>query len=312
MPNPPHAFSPYLNLFDTFGEDVSDSPRNSQAYLASRNDASPLIVAAQTNDLALVNNLLSEPDILTHVSATGLQGETALHMAAALGYVDVAKALLSAGASPNAQDIEGQTSLTHCARFCPAEVASEMATVLLSSGADPAQRVTLDLTPVTPLFFAIDQHKSELAHVLEPLTPRDLDVFPPGIGRNYITDITISSADRHEDTTILEWILIQRQLLDPLRKTDHLGRAARDETFTVLVRLLDMGTEDVKKAGTEILRAVWTIDRRRIVACLRRLVVQYHVDVNDTDVKEFVFSSRWPELIKAAQGMGLNNTVVPS
>ncbi|EJD43566.1 ankyrin [Auricularia subglabra TFB-10046 SS5] len=132
--NSPHLFDPVV--WDTAEELGFDSTGGvtREEFLRTRNDAVPLIAAAQTGDLAAVSVLLSQPDIA--VDASGRLGETALHMAAALGYATIVDALICAGAPVDAVDKDGSTPITHCARFCAPERAVSVATLLLAAGAD--------------------------------------------------------------------------------------------------------------------------------------------------------------------------------
>ena len=90
------------------------------------------------------------------MNAVGEWGETALHMAAALGYTTVARALLEAGADPNANGPEkrGATPLIHAARFCRGEAAPEIINLLLKAGADPQYAIRRDLKPLNALAWA--------------------------------------------------------------------------------------------------------------------------------------------------------------
>ncbi|KAK7464415.1 hypothetical protein VKT23_006582 [Stygiomarasmius scandens] len=163
--------------------------------------------------------------------------------------------------------------------------------------------VTVDLSRCSSLWISIRAHNQSLVQLLEPLTPRDVDVYPPETGRNKILEAAIEDADRHTDTSIFEFLIQHRQL--PLRPLD-LVKAAEDQTFSVLVQQLSLSTEDVAKMGPDILLGVWATDRRRIVDCLRRLVKQYHLDVNGRKVQEFVLTSRSVELVNAVVCMGLD------
>ncbi|KAK7464414.1 hypothetical protein VKT23_006581 [Stygiomarasmius scandens] len=97
MSFPPHAFSPFLNPVDesdAFFDIWRNTGLKGQAYFAARNDAVSLIVAAQSNNLEMVQTLISRG---VTIDEKGLEGETALHMGSALGYVDVVRTLIDAG-----------------------------------------------------------------------------------------------------------------------------------------------------------------------------------------------------------------------
>ncbi|KAK7042980.1 hypothetical protein VNI00_008717 [Paramarasmius palmivorus] len=309
MPSPPHAFSPFLNYYDEFDSMVDiwrGTGLTGEAYFAARNDSIPLIAASQSNNIASVQDLISQKAAL---DAKGLEGETALHMAAALGYIEIVKALIAAGASADVVDSEGSTPLIHCIRFCPADLASQVASILLSAGASPTHMVTVDISRHTPLWFAIQAHNEALVRLLEPLTPRALDVYPPETGRNHIIDAAISGGDKHADTSILQFLIQMRSL--PIQRND-LAKAVDDQTFSVLADSLFLNRNEVAMAGTDVLYGVWALDRRRIVPSLRRLVVQYHLDINGTDVQKFVVTSGSIELVTAAKDLGLDIRAVPS
>ncbi|KAF5337650.1 hypothetical protein D9758_013016 [Tetrapyrgos nigripes] len=234
MPFPPHAFSPFLNYYDpsdSFVDIWRGTGLTGDAYFASRNDSIPLIVAAQSGNLPLVQQLISQGP---PVDQKGLEGETALHMASALGHLSIVRALISAGALVDALDVEGSTPLIHAIRFCPPDVAGEIATTLLSAGANPVAMVTVDISRHPPLWFAIRAHKLALVRLLEPLTPQELDVYPPGsvTSRNYVIDAAIMDADSSGDTSILEFLIRERSL--PLRATDP-TKASQDQTLSVLL-----------------------------------------------------------------------------
>lgn len=76
----------------------------------------PLVEAAQTGDVALLNQLL---DAGANLNAGNDVGYTPLHVAAKRGHEAVAVSLLEAGANPNAEDSDGKTPL-HWAASCNA------------------------------------------------------------------------------------------------------------------------------------------------------------------------------------------------
>ncbi|KAI3621462.1 inversin protein alternative isoform, partial [Moniliophthora roreri] len=308
MPSPPHAFSPFLNYYDETDSMVDiwkGTGLTGNAYFAARNNAIPLIVAAQTNNLASVQTLISKRVALDD---KGLEGETALHMAAALGYIEIIEALIAAGASVDATDEEGSTPLIHCTRFCPLGAASQVASILLSAGADPAHMVIIDLCRHSPLWFAIQAHAEALVRLLEPLVPRELDVYPPETGRNHIIDAAISGADKSADTSILDYLIQKRSL--PLRPSD-LAKAVDNHTFSAIVRHLSLNKEGVMSIAVDTLSGVWALDRRRIAPSLQRLVEQYHLDVNEREVQRFVVTSGSIELVNTAVGLGMDLKSIP-
>ena len=90
----------------------------------------PLVEAAQTGDLARVNQLL---DAGANLNAGNDVGYTPLHVAAKRGREAVVVLLLEAGANPNAQDGNGETPLHEAARVG----SNANARLLLDAGADP-------------------------------------------------------------------------------------------------------------------------------------------------------------------------------
>lgn len=112
----------------------------------------PLVEAAQTGDLALLDRLL---DAGANLNAGNDVGYTPLHVAAKRGREAVVVLLLEAGANPNAEDNDGKTPL-HWAANCNAARDYEgkaapsrllpddeergfkgIVTLLLDAGADP-------------------------------------------------------------------------------------------------------------------------------------------------------------------------------
>lgn len=233
MPSPPHAFRPWLNYHDEYQSPFDPfeiwrgTGLRGEAYFAARNDSIPLIVASQTNDLSSVQDLISRN---VPLDEKGMEGETALHMAGALGHKEIVETLIAAGASVNATDEEGSTPLIHCIRFCPAETVNEIASILLSAGASPTHMITLDrdLASHPPLWFAVSRYNNEaLVRLLHPLTPRSLDYFPAGSGRNWLVDVAISGADKTDDTSVLQFLIEARSL--PIQRSD-LVKASKDCT----------------------------------------------------------------------------------
>lgn len=92
-----------------------------------------MVVAAQLGDLEVVQARLAAGD---DIASSGLDGETALHMTSALGFVAIVRLLLEHKADPELRDKEDSTTLMHCARFCPGEHAVEVANLLIGAGGD--------------------------------------------------------------------------------------------------------------------------------------------------------------------------------
>jgi hypothetical protein len=162
-------FSNYVLMNETMHQtgwiDDNEPWFDAAAYektILTRNDALPLIIAAQTNDLPTVRQFIAEG---TDINAHGVLGETALHMAVALGYTDIVSFLLEAGADPNAKGPNGRDSspLIYAVRFCPAEAVPQIIRALLQAGADPAYTVRRDLWQLNALHWAV--HSGNLAAI---------------------------------------------------------------------------------------------------------------------------------------------------
>lgn len=103
----------------------------------------PIHVAARTGSAADVQAILKvEPKAR---EARTDYGSTPLHMAAMNPDVSALKALIAAGADPNARDSEGQTPL-HMAAYASRP---EHARLLLEAGADPRARTTAGRDPTS-------------------------------------------------------------------------------------------------------------------------------------------------------------------
>ena len=191
MSKPPHAFNPWIvrhlalhacTLIKVYAQgkawmedegwyDVWEGTGlKDDEYFAHRNDSAPLVVAAQLGNLAEVQARLDAGD---DVESCGLDGETALHMAAALGFAPIIQLLLEHRANPEKRDKEGAPPLAHYARFCPPDKAEEVGDLLLgAAGADP-NAVTHDYAAcvaMTPLAMAIHHRNTATARVLLPHT----------------------------------------------------------------------------------------------------------------------------------------------
>jgi ankyrin repeat protein len=106
-------------------------------------DGAPIRVAASANDVAIMRELIAAR---ADLDAADCDGETALHIAAANGYLDIARLLLRAGAKVDAhmlayrkisynccaEDSNGHTPLT----LAVASNQPDMVRILLENGAD--------------------------------------------------------------------------------------------------------------------------------------------------------------------------------
>lgn len=125
----------------------ASSASSSSKVIQSPNAARPetaLRLAAVTGD---VEGLRAALEKCVHLDEPGDLGATALHYAASTGQAEIAKALLDAGASPNAalstSDHSGQTPLHWAAATCQPRIVE----ILLLGGSDPTCRDQLGRTP---------------------------------------------------------------------------------------------------------------------------------------------------------------------
>ncbi|PPR02309.1 hypothetical protein CVT24_011647 [Panaeolus cyanescens] len=310
-PNPPHAFSPRLRFVDSsdiFWDEWRGTGLTGTAYFAARNDKVPLIVAAQKNDLQTVQHLLASEEKIK-LDEVGLEGESALHMAAALGYLPVVEALIVAGANTSLQDIEGSTPLIHCARFCPPEKSVDIAKALIAGGASPLEAASYDLAPVPVLGYAIQSFNLPLTQYLTPLTPLD---YPTDLPNNrYIVTEALGAASRsHNGVVILKYLLEQGlpvQTTDLCRCTD-VGLTDTETSFEVLhrhfVQAQQISTEELSSLTPSILHATRGAGKQ-LVPAFRALVESYSVNPNHRDVAIAVLSLGQLDLLQTAINSGL-------
>ncbi|KAJ7462132.1 ankyrin repeat-containing domain protein [Mycena latifolia] len=307
-PSPPHAFSPFLHYIDESDMCYLDIWRSTglegTAYFAARNDAVPLIRASQSNDLAAVRKLISSPGL--RIDEGGLERETALHMACALGYAQMVEVLIGASASVNATDHVGSTPLVHCTRFCSPSDSAKVVTMLLAAGANPLHIVGVDGAHYPPLWFSINAHNMPAVRLLAPLTPFGF----LGSSAYHINHAAVHGALRNADTEILEF-LIESGL--PLKTGDLAMAAADDRTFYVLVQALGLSSTDVTQLGPQILFDTWHFnrDRRDVVPCIKRLVEHHQLDVNGDEVRMFTISTGSIDLLRASEALGLDLKSTP-
>ena len=90
-------------------------------------ESSPLTLAAYYNNLAVAKYLINKVDNINGNSKDG----TPLMAAAVKGHIEIAKALVEAGADPNLTDANGATALHYAVLFNN----QELATVLMDANA---------------------------------------------------------------------------------------------------------------------------------------------------------------------------------
>ncbi|KAF8657565.1 hypothetical protein AX16_002202 [Volvariella volvacea WC 439] len=287
-------------------EEASEDHFSDSANYYSRNDNSPLVLAAQNNDFQSVEQLLNQG---LPIDQVGLHGESALHMSSALGLIEMAQYLIQRGANVNLSDKGGSTPLLHCAQFCHEEpLASEIAQLLIENGADTSRHVLMGLEAMTPLSFAILHQNLSLVQVLGPVTSLgfsmdtapDLTVSPQK--KSTIVHQAITASVKARDTAILEALINMGLPIEPR----HLRLAPEDNTFGLLVRKLGLSNADVASDAEEILRARFQGPRSAFPSTLKRLVEGYGVDINKSRVRAFIVSSGIKELLEAAIDYGIN------
>jgi len=85
---------------------------------------SPLMHAVEQNRGAIVEVFLAQGEV--EINVRNNDGVTALHRAAALGYLDIARSLIQAGARTDLQDRTGRTPLDYARQAGNAEIAREL------------------------------------------------------------------------------------------------------------------------------------------------------------------------------------------
>jgi len=117
--------------------------------LSNNDKKSPLHLAAEKNNLPLVQKLLNAGAKVNHQS---LDGSTALYIASSLGYTNIVKSLLDAKADVNRTNSRGLTPLF----IACVKNAKEIAALLLNSGANPNISDTKKQT--SPLHIAAERN----------------------------------------------------------------------------------------------------------------------------------------------------------
>lgn len=142
-----------------------------------------LLSAAAQNDLNLVRHLI-ENNKVPPTHGNGI-GQTALHVAAMWGHVDVARYLIQAGANGNAANQLTRATPLHTALFShktSAEQQAELAQLLVEEAqVDPVQEDSYGKAPIEYIHDQMDTHplfRKEHASLLTKLTPP-----PPSMDR---------------------------------------------------------------------------------------------------------------------------------
>jgi hypothetical protein len=247
---PPYAFCPWVDG-DSFVDEYSwidpwhGTGLVGSAYYAVRNTHIPLIVAAQENNLHQVKRAIADG---TNVNAVGLDGETALHMAAALGHTEIIVLLLAAHAAVDASTHDGSTPLVHCALFCPRYISAAVADLLLSAGANPMKMVTHDLTPLPPLCYAIRSNNLSLVKCLALLT--DLSyIASPGRTSSEPVRESLTLAEITGDITIFDFLLSCGMPI----QSGALFHAGHPATFDAVIGAASVKKEELQKLAPQLL-----------------------------------------------------------
>ena len=90
----------------------------------------PVLFVSNRRDVKQLKKMLKKNP--SDVHQVNREGETALHLAADNGHVDVAKVLIQNGANPNSVDVDNETPLHRAAQCGSFDVVS----VLIENGAD--------------------------------------------------------------------------------------------------------------------------------------------------------------------------------
>mgnify|MGYP006082080637 FL=1 len=122
----------------------------------NKRGSSPLTLAAYYNNLEVVNYLIDKVDSINGTSKDG----TPLMAAVVKGYIEVAKALIDAGANVNLSDANNATALHYAVMFNNKEIT----TLLVDAKADVNLKNNVGKTP---LDFAKMHNDATLNSILE-------------------------------------------------------------------------------------------------------------------------------------------------
>ncbi|KAF9465448.1 ankyrin repeat-containing domain protein [Collybia nuda] len=247
---PPHAFCPWIDG-DFFVDELfwvdpwHGTGLTGSAYYSIRNDGVPLIVSVQENDLSRVQQHIADG---VDVQAVGLDGETALHMAAALGHTQAIVLLLAANAIVDVQTYDGCTPLVQCARFCPLDLSVATADLLLSAGADPMKTVTHDLVSLPPLVYAIRSKNIPLIKHLTPITNLG---YVAGIGRttSECAREALALASNSGDTVVFDYLYSRGLPIQPA----SLFYATHPATFDTIITTIPVEQVELQALAPRLL-----------------------------------------------------------
>ncbi|KAF7794963.1 hypothetical protein EIP86_006106 [Pleurotus ostreatoroseus] len=318
MPRPAHAFNPWLEKQKVLDwgliPDVvwEGTGLRDEEYFAHRNDSAPLVVAAQLGDIDAVRTRLAAGD---DIASAGLDGETALHMASALGFVDIVQLLLENGADPELQDKEHSTPLMHCARFCPANYANKVADLLIAAGGDPARLVKdgeLTLNPVcmTPLSLAIRWGNVTMARYLIPFT--ELQACKTWQGNEYVLrtmEMCRSGQNPEKGDEILRGLLDAGIYVGEPEVKLAL-RVGRWNVVESVLKASGLNEEWFMSHATQLLKEALDVPRRRdypYADIASHFFTSYGADPNDLELQHIVLSNKGEaELLDVALKAGMD------
>jgi uncharacterized protein len=106
----------------------------------NKRGSSPLTLAAYYNNIEVANYLIDKVDNINGNSDDG----TPLMAAVVKGHIEIAKALVEAGADPNLTDANGATALHYAVMFNN----QELATLLLKAGASAFMKNNVGQSPL--------------------------------------------------------------------------------------------------------------------------------------------------------------------
>ena len=121
-----------MDVFYTTNPKIVDSLNN--------RGSSPLTLAAYYNNLEVANYLINKVDNINGNSKDG----TPLMAAVVKGHVEIAKALIDAGADPNLTDANGATALHYAVMFNN----QELATILMDADASAFMKNNVGQSPL--------------------------------------------------------------------------------------------------------------------------------------------------------------------
>ena len=143
--------------------------------IAGKDRVIPLHIAAFNGAWALVRMLVGPtvpaPYVASQLEARTIKGDTALHIASAMGHVNVANSLIRAGALVDAENAMGFTSLHKAVEHDRPKIAR----TLLLRGANPlAEEKTAAISPIELSVFFLDDQIQQALNPGAPMRSGDI------------------------------------------------------------------------------------------------------------------------------------------